>query len=1083
MQDRPKSPGVLIALAVVCALGVATAAMGQETAGGLQGLVTMKSDKSPLPGVTVEALHVPTGTHYTAVTGANGRFNILNVRVGGPYAVSAKLSGFKTPTQNGIEIGLGEKRNLTFEMDLEGVQETVAVTAESMPLISPDRMGSSQSVSDAEIKSLPTIRRQFQDFARVSPYVNVAAFDSTQTQISISGKNNRYNTIQIDGAVNNDLFGLAATGTPGGQTDTQPISLDTIQEIQVAVSPYDVKQGGFTGGAINAVTRSGSNDFHGSVYGSKRNESYISSKVPQASGDALDKPLASFNSDQIGARVGGPILRDNLFFFVSGERNKLSAPTGGSADGSTSNTYGDPAGAARFKSILTSKYGYNPGGLGDTNQRTNSTPMLFGRLDLNATPSNQVTFRYNYIDALSDIISQSRSSSAFTFETAGYAITDKTNSGVLQVNSVFGADSFNQGRVGYQTIRDARAVPVSFPSVYVCKSPNTSCTGGGTYNLVAGTERSSGANSLNQNILEITDDFTLIKGNHTITLGTHDEFFKFENLFIQDVYGTYFFNSIDDLDAGKAARYQVKFANGADPRRPTQFGAQQWGLYVGDQWRLNNRLTLNLGIRADLPRLTDQPTFNPLVNSTFGIDTSNVPNNELMISPRLGFNWTPSESSKDQVRGGVGVFAGRTPFVWISNAYGGTGIEITGLSSTNVTFNPDPNNPPKNFPPGSGAVSVDTIDPNFKFPQVLRATLAYDRELPFGIRGSIEAMFTKTLQDIFYYNRNKVPSGTTTFWGAPIYKNSSTSFSDVTFLSNTSKGEQQNLVVQLEKRFPFGLYVNGTYAYMNAKAAFEGTSSVAYSNWQFQTGNGDIDTQQLTRSFFDVPNRFNLVVSQAFRTGPLNHNVGLVYFAQSGQPYSILMGGDPNKDGASGNDQIFVPTNYSDIVWRGAGAPTEETWNTFLSTTGLDKYRGRIAAAQRARRPVASFARFPLRRGAADLGGPGAAHLRRPEPDQSDRQQLGAPPFRQLPDVHRAQLFGDRLGHGQADLHGQCERGQRGPAIQHERPPLALPAEVGGARLVLAFDFALESAGPLPRGRPLSVPAPTSRGSRSSGSR
>jgi hypothetical protein len=267
MRDRSKPIVLLVAVAVVCLLGVATVATAQETTGALQGTVTMKSDKSALPGVAVEAIHVPTGTHYTAVTGANGRFNILNVRVGGPYSVTTKLSGFKTQTMKNVDVALGEKRNLEFALDLESVQQSVEVTAESMPLISPDRMGSATAVSEAEIKVLPTIRRQFQDFAKTNPYVNVSASDPTQTSISVGGKNNRYNTIQIDGAVNNDLFGLAATGTPGGQTDTQPISLDTIQELQVVVSPYDVKQGGFTGGAINAITRSGSNTFTGSIYG------------------------------------------------------------------------------------------------------------------------------------------------------------------------------------------------------------------------------------------------------------------------------------------------------------------------------------------------------------------------------------------------------------------------------------------------------------------------------------------------------------------------------------------------------------------------------------------------------------------------------------------------------------------------------------------------------------------------------------------------------------------------------------------------------------------------------------------------
>ena len=281
-----------------------------------------------------------------------------------------------------------------------------------------------------------------------------------------------------------------------------------------------------------------------------------------------------------------------------------------------------------------------------------------------------------------------------------------------------------------------------------------------------------------------------------------------------------------------------------------------------------------------------------------------------------------------------------------TNAFGGTGIEITGLSASNVPFSADPYNPPVNFPPGTAAISADTIDPDFKFPQIFRATLAYDRELPGGIRASVEGMFTKTMQDVFYTNVNKVDSGAKTFFGAPVYTNKSTGFSNVTYLSNTSKGEQQNITVQLDKRFPFGLYLNGSYAYMKAKAAFEATSSVAYSNWQFQTQNGDIYSEQLTRSFFEVPHRFQAVASQNFRTGSIGHTFGLVFTAQSGQPYSVLMGGDANKDGASGNDLLYVPNNYSDVVWKGASgaaAPTEQQWNDFLAMTGLDKYRGRVA--------------------------------------------------------------------------------------------------------------------------------------------
>ena len=930
-------------VAIACALGTATIAVAQETTGRIVGTVSMKTDQSMLPGVSVEALHVPTGTRYTAVTAANGRYSFLNVRVGGPYTVTAQISGFRPSSQKDINIALGESRQLNFALDLESVSESIVVTAENTPLITPDRMGSGSALPEDTIKSLPTIARQFQDFARTNPYVNVSLNDEAGSSMSVSGKNNRYNTIQIDGAVNNDLFGLGTYGSPGSQTYTQPISLDAIQELQVVVSPYDIKQGGFTGGAINAITRSGSNIWSASVYGSTRNESFVGDKLPNAYGDAFDRPLSSFDSDTFSARLGGPIVKDKLFFFLSGEMNRRSEPTGGAADGTGANNYRDPAEAARFRNILISRYGYDPGGLADYNGDTDSD-LLVGKLDFNINESHNITLRHNYVDATRDV-TPARNASVYGFEQAGYAITSKTNSSVLQLNSVFGASSFNVGRVGYQTVRDSRAVPVAFPSVYICNNPNSFCTGNGTYKLLAGTERSSGANGLDQDILEITDDFTLLKGDHTITIGTHNEFFDFSNIFIQDITGTYFFKSVDAFEAGTADRYQVKFANGADPRRPTTFGAQQWGLYAGDQWRVSNSLSLNLGLRVDVPRLNDKPTYNPTVQTAFGIDTTNVPTSQVMVSPRIGFNWDPTNSGKDQIRGGVGVFAGRTPFVWISNAYGGTGIEITGLSANNVAFNPDPNNPPVNFPPGTSAISADTIDPDFKFPLILRSTLAYDRELPYGIRATVEGMFTKTLQDVFYQNINKIESGATTFWGAPVYKNKDAGFSNVTYLTNTSRGEQQNISLQLAKRFPFGLDLSGTYAYMKAKAAFEATSSVAYSNWQFQTQNGDIYTEQLTRSFFEIPHRFTAVASQGFSTGPVRHTVGLVFNAQAGQPYSMLMGssgGSVNGDGATGNDLLFVPANFSDVSWKGAGAPTEAQWNDFLSRSGLDPYKGRV---------------------------------------------------------------------------------------------------------------------------------------------
>ena len=919
------------ATAVVAALfvlGIATTAIAQETVGNIAGAIVMKDDGSVLPGATIEVVHVPTGTRYRAVSQGNGRFNLLNIRVGGPYTASVALAGFKPVKQEDITIALGETRELNFELELEAVYETLEVSAEGVPLISPDRMGAVSTVPLEQIQIMPTVRRQIQDFARLNPYFNTDTQDSNGTRLAVAGKNNRYNQIQIDGAVNNDLFGLADTGTPGGQADAQPISLDSIQELQLVVSPYDIKQGGFTGGGINAITRSGSNDFHGSVYGSMRDESFVSKRP---GGYSSDSKVATFTEDQYGLRIGGRILRDRLFFFASGEMNRREEPTNVSADGSTAIAYNKPENAVRFRNYLISEYDYDPGSLGDFGMKTDSD-MGFLRFDVNLGPSHQATLRHNYVDAARDVVGD-RTSSRYRFETAIYGMADETNSTVLQLNSVFGSNAFNVGRVGYQTIRDVRAVPVIFPTVDIgpiARSPE----------LSAGTERFSGANSLDQDILEITDDFTFVTGDHTVTLGTHNEFFDFKNLFLSDFYGWYRFNTLADFEAGIANEYSITFANGSNPRRPTQFGANQWGIYAGDQWRVNDNLTLTLGVRADLPELADNPSYNASVDQVFGINTSEVPDDMLAISPRVGFNWNLGGKARQQLRGGIGMFAGRTPFVWISNAFGGTGIETTTLSARGaIPFVADPYNQPKNFPPGTSAVSVDAVDPDFQMPRVMRATLGYDREMMWGIRGTAEMMYTQTIEDVYYQNLNKVPTGAVSWDGRPMYKNFNSGFANIPFLTNTSQGEQKQFVATLEKRWDFGLYVNGSYSYMDAESAFEGTSSRAISNWQFHPTRGDIYTPETSRSYWEIEDRFNFVVSQIFRTGPLTHNVALFYSVQSGFPYSTLIGTDMNGDGFNSNDLLYIPNSTDDFILTGA---TAEQWENFLRWTGLDAYRGEV---------------------------------------------------------------------------------------------------------------------------------------------
>src|ERR1043165_2043178 len=441
-------------------------------------------------------------------------------------------------------------------------------------------------------------------------------------------------------------------------------------------------------------------------------------------------------------------MKDKAFFFVSGERNRKATPLGISGSIYTGSGTGNLPGLQNVIDFAKSKYGLDIGDTADITSQVNSD-LLFGRVDYNVNNSNNVTLRHNYVFGTQPQApsSYSRKFNQFYFPTSRYFIQDHTNSTVLQANSVFGPNYFNEARLTHQLIKDARTTPVLFPTVEI----GGSAPRAGAVQI--GTERFSGANTLDQNIIEFTDDFTLVKGAHNIVIGTHNEKFKFKNLFIQDFYGYYYFRTLDDFMNGNVNQYSIGFATGDDPRRPTAFRAGQYSLYINDQWNLTPNFTLTGGLRADKPDFPDPPRLNPLVQSELGLLTSSKPKDPVTWEPRLGFNWDPNGTGKQQLRGGIGVFQGRAPYVWISNGYGGTGIETQILScntpACTTPFIADPNTHRRDSPPGSAAPQISITDPNFKFPRVLRSTLGYDRELPWGIRGTAEVLYSKTQEDIF----------------------------------------------------------------------------------------------------------------------------------------------------------------------------------------------------------------------------------------------------------------------------------------------------------------------------------------------
>lgn len=904
-----------LALALVLALGWTGVAFAQgSTTGTLSGLITDEEGETALPGTVVTAIHQPTGTVYTATTRDDGRFSMLNVRVGGPYTVSVAIDGFKNQEQGDVFVNLGEDKSLTFKLPIATIEETVTVVGESSSLINPAKTGAASNVPSEAIVSLPTVSRGIEDFARTNPFFSTNSDNDGPAALTVAGRNNRYNNVQIDGAVNNDLFGLAAQGNPGGQAETQPVSLDAIQELQLLVAPYDVRQGGFSGGGINAITKSGTNAFKGSAYYYTRSEDYV--------GDGPDdRKFGTFEESQYGLSIGGPILRDKLFFFANGELNRRDRPSGFSIDGSSGVNFGSVAEATRFRNRLVNRYGYDPGGFGEVT-RTTDNDMIFGRLDLNANASNQLTLRHNYIDATNDILFQG--ATTYRFPDDVYHFTDETNSSVLQLNSVVSGSLFNEARITYQTIRDTRVGNDPFPFVQVRGISNLNGTPGARI-FEAGTERFSAANALDQDILEITDDVTWITGDHTLTIGTHNEFFGFENLFIRDNFGAYTFNTLSDFENGWAVQYDYSFSNTGNPKQAAKFDVQQYGLYVGDRWTVRPNVTLTLGLRADVPFFPDEPSFNATASQVFGFSTSELPDGNLLLSPRIGFNWDLASNGKQQLRGGVGIFSGRAPYVWLSNQYGNTGVEFTRLTfrvngtvsaTNNIPFNPDPFNQPRSI---GGAVTneVDFTDPDFEFPQVLRTNLAYDYDLGlWGLVASAEVIYSQNEEEIAYENLNVIPTGNRLgFDGRPTFRRKDPRFSDVILLTNTSEGDQLTAALKLERPFRNGIAASVSYAFGDAESINDGNSSQAVSNWRFVYVPGDPNNPALSTSDYEIEHRFNASASyQARFWEKAPTTFSFFYNAQSGRPYSTTFANDINGD-ANDNDLLFVPGSQSDVLF------------------------------------------------------------------------------------------------------------------------------------------------------------------------
>ncbi len=895
-------------------LGFSLTAYAQITTSSLTGLV-QDANGEPLLSATIKATHVPSGTVYGVTTLGNGRYTIPNMRVGGPYTVEASFIGFAVEPQTGIFLSLGQKLNLDFVMREEGiVGQEVVITGSVDPILNGERTGAATSINRDLLDNLPTISRSAEDYTRLNPMAAEGG--------SFAGRNDQYNNYSLDGSIFNNPFGLDAA-TPGGQTAAQPVSLDAIEQINVSIAPYDVTQSGFTGASINAVTKSGTNDIHGTLFGFFRNKDMTGGSV-----DGVDIFKGDLKQAQAGFSVGGPIIKNKVFFFANFEledRSDLGSffvPSGGNATGGNVSRV-SASDMNLVSSLLNERYGYDTGAIQEFSHEADNKKGLF-KLDFNLSNSHKLTATYNFLDAFRDLPAHPSALGrrgpdflTLQFENSGYRINNVIHSGIVELKSFFGNNISNKLQVGYTAFRDKRD-PKSepFPVINISKD--------GTRYIVAGHEPFSIHNRLDQDAIQISNDLSLFAGNHTWTFGTAFERFNFDNSFNLGVYGGSAFAPdipIEDfadlinsggLDETVDAARTTFAANGGDDGvngegwalAETNLG--QWSVYGQDEIAINEKLNVTLGLRLDLPLYFDtsdkvqenldrQCCYDPSIvysdenGNPVTFDQTVLPTGNLLINPRFGFNYDLKGDRTAQLRGGTGLFAGRFPFVWVGNQ----------VANPNFFF-------------------YTMTDPDFKFPQVWRTNLGYDRQLGDGWIITTDVLYTKDIQSHMVRNYGlKLPTGTLSGPDSrPIYTLNDRVLvfdapTNAYIFTNASGGSSFNTAVSVERNWN-DTYVKLAYNYLNAKDVASNDAEISSDAYDRNPANIQHTNEAETApSLYGNRHRILGAASKTFTWLGANSptQISLFFEYVEGGRYSYTYSGDINNDGSGLNDLIYIPTD------------------------------------------------------------------------------------------------------------------------------------------------------------------------------
>ncbi|NNG10463.1 MAG: TonB-dependent receptor [Arenibacter sp.] len=943
-----------------------TALFGQVTTSNIRGMVLDDLDV-PLLGANVVAVHTPTGTKYGAITNEDGRFNLLNLRVGGPYELTISYIGFKSWTDSNVFLTLGKTQNIDVKLvpDNQALDEVVVVSERGGGTFGSDRTGAETSVGSRELTRLPTISRSASDFTRLEP---------TASGNSFGGRNDQYNNFSLDGAIFNNPFGLDAP-TPGGQTDAQPISLDAIDQIQVSTAPYDVTQSGFTGASVNAVTKSGTNEFHGTVYGFFRNQDLTGGKVK---GEDVVKP--DLKQNQYGFSIGGPIVKNKLFFFANFEKDERDDL---GTNGWIPNTN---SGAINESRVLESDLiavqsalatlGYDTGSYEGFTFGAKSTKGIF-KLDWNMNDNNRLALIYNFLDASKEkpahptaIAARGPNFSTLQFQNSGYEINNRLQSFQLELNSNLSDEATNKLQLGYSYFDDYR-IPFSSPAPIIAIQD-----GNGSNYIIAGHEPFSINNTLDQKVLQLTNNLNFFKGNHTYTVGFSFEKFMFKNSFNLTNYESFNFGIfpyyglfspypsvqefldnaqpggvVDQYLAATQNEYNSRNASGTGNDggwKLSELNVGQLAFYVQDEWNAFENFKLTYGIRFDKPLYfntgdliqkfidTDNGAtrdntisyFNPNSNEEVFLNSTKMPTNDWLISPRLGFNWEVNGETATQLRGGTGVFTGRLPFVWIGN-------QVSGADD--------------------GFFQI--VDPDFKFPQVWRTNLGLDKRFENGIIGTLDVSYTKDINAAHVQNwgmRN--PSGTLNAPGdnRPIYLDGDRGNNAYVF-TNSDKGRVWNVSLKGQKTFSNGLYTSLAYSYLNAKDVNSIEAEITGDAFDFNPNLGNANEDVLAYSKYGDTHRFIGVASKQFRYGGDTWATTVSTFfeyAQGGR-YNYTYAGNINGDSSpQNNDLLYIPTSAELEQMQFSGAGQAQAFEAYIRQDDyLSDHRGEYMERYGAKAP------------------------------------------------------------------------------------------------------------------------------------